>query len=385
MKIAYVTSPFLADCDLPLLRALRTAGHEVVCFFLISPASSRATVINLPALYPRGGLVPARDYPSLARLKSYLPLSQILIVNMPKAHDWCPSSLRAVWETFRYIRGHGFDIVHFTSPLRYGCFLLYCLPNKMVMTMHDPLPHSSDTGLMNGFLRRAAFTRIKNFIILSESLREQFVGTYHLEKKLVRTTGLGVYDVLKLAGEEDAGVTGDYILFAGSVNPHKGIKYLCGAMGEIHEKHPGLGLVIAGRGKFDFDIDAYTSSLPVTVINRFVTDGELAGLIRRAKTVVCPYVDATQSGVVMSCFALSKPVIATSVGALPDSIVHGRHGLLVPPRDSHAIASAVDGMLAPGVLETMAANIESDFLEGDRSWDSIARKTLDVYKEVTGR
>ncbi|MCD8282850.1 MAG: glycosyltransferase family 4 protein [Prevotella sp.] len=383
MKIAYISTPFLADCDLPLLRELRLLGHEVIYFLMISPSSRQGTVINLPALYPKGGLVPAREYPSLSGLKAWLPSSQIYVVNMPKAHDWAPSSLRAVNEMYVYIRRHDFDVVHVTSPLRYGSFILYRLRRHMVMTMHDPLPHSSDTGWLNRLHRSVALRRVNNFIILSERLREEFVSTYNLYNKKIFTTGLGVYESLRQTGPEELPLPENYILFAGSINPHKGIKYLCEAFKELYEAgHKELSLVVAGRGKFDFDIRQYTRELPVQVINRFVTDGELVSLISGARMVVCPYTDATQSGVIMSSFALDKPVIATDTGALADMLTSGRHGLLVAPRDSNAIASAVESMLRPGVLEKMAANIHNDFAEGSRSWANIARMTAEIYKEA---
>ncbi len=383
MKIAYISHSSLADCDLPLLRELRLCGHEVIYFLVVSPTTRQGTVINIPVLYPKGGLVPARKYPSLSGLKAWLPMSQIYVVNMPKAHDWVPSSLHAVNELYGYIRRHDFDVVHVTWPLRYGSFLLYRLRRRMVMTMHDPLPHSSDTGRLNRFHRSVALRMVDNFIILSERLREEFVRTYRLEKKKVYTTGLSIYESLSQTEPEELALPENYILFVGSINPHKGIKYLCEAFKELHANtHPELSLVIAGRGKFDFDIRSYTRELPVEMINRFVTDGELVSLISGARMVVCPYIDATQSGVIMSSFALNKPVIATDTGALADMFTQGRHGLLVPPRDSKAIASAVDEMLQPGTLENMAENIRRDFSEGNRSWANIARMTAEIYKET---
>ncbi|MCD7713519.1 MAG: glycosyltransferase family 4 protein [Prevotella sp.] len=380
MKIAYISHSPLADCDLPLLRALRMAGQEVIYFLMVSPSTRQGTVINMPELQPHGGLVPAREYPSLASLKAWLPMSQIYVVNMPKAHDWAPSSLRAISALCSYIRRHDFDVVHVTSPLRYGSFGLYRFRRRMVMTMHDPLPHSSDLGRLNRFHRSVAFRLVGNFIILSARLRKDFICTYHLENKRVFTTGLSVYDVLNQVQPAPMTLPEKYILFAGSINPHKGIRYLCEAMRQLNKKHENLSLVIAGRGKFDFDINAYTRELPVKVINRYVTDSELVTLIESSVAVVCPYIDATQSGVIMSSFALNKPVIATDTGALADMFVSGKHGLLVPPRDSKAIAAAVEQMMKPGIAETMAANIRQDYAEGNRSWANIARKTIEVYK-----
>ncbi len=381
MKIAYISSPYLADTDLPLLRELRYAGHEVIYFLLVSPSSKQASVINIPELKPKAGIYQSQEFPSLKHLRNYLPASQIRIVNMPKAHDWAWSSLSAINKLYKYVNSKDFDLVHLTSPLRYGAFALYGLKNK-IMTVHDPIPHSSDRNPLNHFHRAVAWGRIKNFIILSESLKDTFIRAYKLKNKSVQVTGLSIYDMLqKVPAEPIADLPENFILFEGSINPHKGIKYLCEAM----EKLPSdLHLVIAGRGKFNFNIDDFASHLPIHIINRYVTNGELRTLIERSKMVVCPYIDATQSGVIMSAFALNTPVVATNTGALAEEFMAERHGKIVPPKDSDALAKAISEMLEPGVIETMAENIAHDFSEGEHSWATLAQKTIEAYKKVIG-
>lgn len=382
MKIAYISSAFLADCDMPLIREIIKQGHEVYYYVQMSDSSRQATIINVERLQPKGGVHGAECYKGLAHLSAYLPLDHVKVINMPSPHDWAPSSVKAVWTAWRQIENGGFDVVHLTSPLRYGAFLLYMLRKKMVLTMHDPLPHSSDLGRMNRFHRFVAFRLVNHFIVLSESLREEFVQTYNLQKKHVYVSRLGVYDVLLQATPAEMQLPEKYILFVGSINPHKGIRYLCEAFEQIHEEHNDVHFVIAGRGCFDFDIEHFTSSLPVTVINRFVTDGELVTLLGNSLFTVCPYIDATQSGVIMSAFALGKPVLATRVGALGEMMEDGRHGLLVSPRDSNALAAAINDMLSDEVLGEMQRNINLDYTSGQRSWNDIAKQHINIYKAV---
>ena len=107
---------------------------------------------------------------------------------------------------------------------------------------------------------------------------------------------------------------------------------------------------------------------------------------RQCKYVVCPYTDATQSGVVMTAFAFGKPVIATRVGGLEEVVSHERTGLLVPPGDARALADAM--LLLDGDrsrLERFAGAISALEREGEYSWDEIARKTAEVYRGVAAR
>jgi glycosyltransferase involved in cell wall biosynthesis len=69
----------------------------------------------------------------------------------------------------------------------------------------------------------------------------------------------------------------------------------------------------------------------IRLLNKYVSIQELAELIQNAEFIVCPYREATQSGVLMTAFALNKPVLATNVGAFPEYIVENVNGMLVEP------------------------------------------------------
>lgn len=51
--------------------------------------------------------------------------------------------------------------------------------------------------------------------------------------------------------------------------------------------------------------------------------------MKKTQFMVCPYTDATQSGVIMSSFTFGTPVIATKVGGLPEMLGNGKYGMLV--------------------------------------------------------
>lgn len=382
MRVAYISSAFLADCDLPLLHAMHRRGIEVYYFLQMSDKSRQATLINVSQMKSSGGVFPSSEYRELAHLSKWLPLNRIFVVNMPKPKDLSKQSVRAVWHLRCYIQKLNPDVIHITSPLRYGSFLLYLERKRMVLTVHDPLPHSSDIGLLNRFHRWVAFHTIKHFIVLSESLKNVFISTYQLPSENVYLSRLGIYTHLQRVPSAELKLPQRYISFVGSINPHKGIRYLCEAMLQVHKEDPSLHLIIAGRGKFDFDIQSYSDKGYIHVINRFVTDSELSTIIGRSQFVCCPYKDATQSGVIMSSFALRKPVLATRTGALYEMLEDGKHGILVPPCDSKALARAIISLLHGDTLSVMSDNIRLDYESGLQSWDSIALGTIQIYQKV---
>ena len=148
---------------------------------------------------------------------------------------------------------------------------------------------------------------------------------------------------------------------------------------------PDMHVIIAGKGQFYFDISRYEKNPNYMFINRYISNEELVSLISNSIAVVCPYIDATQSGVIMSAFALNKPVIATNVGALPETVEDGRYGLLVPLKDSKALERAIRQIIQPGIAQQMSENIAHDYSAGVHSWSSIASGMLDIYDTIINR
>ena len=110
---------------------------------------------------------------------------------------------------------------------------------------------------------------------------------------------------------------------------------------------------------------------------------ELAGLLQDCAITVCPYTDATQSGVVMTSYSLCKPVIATNVGGLSEMVEDGKTGLLVPPKDVDALADAIISLLEDRKkLDEMANSIRNDYFAGDKSWKVIADRYVAFYHKA---
>ena len=173
------------------------------------------------------------------------------------------------------------------------------------------------------------------------------------------------------------------VLFFGRISPYKGLEYLCKAMVKVKEQVPDATLTIAGGGKMYFDISSYEKKEWVKIINRYVGMEELAGLLQNCSLTVCPYTDATQSGVIMTSYSLCKPVIATNVGGLGEMVEDGKTGLLVPPKNIDALANAIISLLNDeDTLNQMAKDIKNDYFVGEKSWKVIAEKYIQFYKTI---
>lgn len=379
-KTVYISVPDFADCDLPLIHHLQKRP-DFIYIIKVRNYSKQRTLFDIKQLKPKGGIYPATDFEGLEEIAKQVDMSRVYIVNLPGPHEYSWSNLRAIWQLMRFLKRQQPGIVHLTSPLSIGEMLLYRFRKRTILTVHDPFDHSSNVSLRSRVHRFFAFKLLSRFIVLNEAQRNDFIRTFHLSRKQVFNSRLSIFSHL-IATKPVLPAMQGYVLFVGSISSYKGVDVLCEAMLRVHRQHADAELLVAGSGQLYFDVTPYEQAGFLTLHNRYLSNEELAGFLARAAFVVCPYKDATQSGVVMSAFALGKPVVATRVGGLPEMVTDRRHGLLVPPNDADALASAISTLLEqPEQLETMSRNILSDYQQGERSWGSIAQGIEQIYQE----
>lgn len=73
----------------------------------------------------------------------------------------------------------------------------------------------------------------------------------------------------------------------------------------------------------------------------FVDRDTMADTMARADVVVVPSLHEELGGTLLEALSLGKPVVASAVGGVPEVLDHGRAGILVPPGDADALASAL--------------------------------------------
>ncbi|MBW9121117.1 glycosyltransferase [Microbacterium trichothecenolyticum] len=106
---------------------------------------------------------------------------------------------------------------------------------------------------------------------------------------------------------------------------------------------------------------------------------ELPPIYRSADVVVCaPWYEPF--GIVpLEAMACGRPVVASGVGGLIDTVVHGRTGLHVPPRDAGAVADAVAELLAdPARCARLGAAGRRRVVSG-YAWERVAADTARTY------
>ncbi|AZB28264.1 glycosyltransferase family 4 protein [Chryseobacterium balustinum] len=272
-----------------------------------------------------------------------------------------------------------------------NCMLTYFVSTlafrkKMLLVVHDPFLHSGENLFVDRVLRKIHFSLIQQKMLLNENQKNEFISYYNYNPKDIHTSFLSVYDFLNYFKTNESVESGNFnILFFGRISPYKGIKFLLDAFVGIllTKKYTDITLTIAGSGDFDFDIEPYKKYPEIKIINEFIIPENLANLIFKSSVVVCPYIDATQSGVVMSAYAFKKPVIATNVGGLPEMVKDQLTGIIIEPKNSEAIRNAILELYNNSdLLETMSQNIEKLYFSGEKSWASSANRFIEAFENI---
>lgn len=134
------------------------------------------------------------------------------------------------------------------------------------------------------------------------------------------------------------------LLYIGRVAREKGLYETLQAVRLAQELGVEVRLIVAGRGEEQPRLRRYTQALGIA--NRVCFSGPVFGadkvkLLGGCDVFVLPSYGEGLPYALLEAMAAGIPVIATPVGAIPDVVSDGTHGLLVPPRDGKALARAL--------------------------------------------
>jgi len=96
---------------------------------------------------------------------------------------------------------------------------------------------------------------------------------------------------------------------------------------------------------------------------------------------VLPSYREAQGLALLEAMALRRPVVATSVGGVPEMVEHERTGLLVPPHNAVALGAAIARLLTDHPLADMLARAGHDFVHANFSLDEMVRAISAIYEE----
>jgi glycosyltransferase involved in cell wall biosynthesis len=384
MKIIYISNSYFFDMDL----SFTTEMFKISDFYYVLdiPIYARnSTALTLKTNQKKAGIYPAIHFHQFLEYSDFLDLSKTFIIYRCSKKTYAISNLKIQLQLSQLIKKLDPTIIHCNNFLNknFWLFLKTNLTPKL-LTVHDPLPHSGEVTKKDSRKRIFNFKHIQNILLLNKSQTENFIRSTGFSLDNLYYSRLGAYTYLRKYSNLSLHVKKPFqVLFFGRISPYKGIEELCQAFKLIGEEHSKATLIIAGRGDFWFDVTKYSNLGHICIINRFIPNSELVNLIETSSFVVCPYTDATQSGVIMSAYALNKPVIATNVGGLKEMVSHEETGLLIEPSNMNELYLSIKKLIENRILvEQMERNIENLNKTGYMSWTGIAKDILAIYSTI---
>lgn len=180
------------------------------------------------------------------------------------------------------------------------------------------------------------------------------------------------------------------------LSPAKGIDYFLGAAAELHRMHPDARFLLVGecftRGdEHEFAVDQeYRKALQKRVDSLGLTDRviftglrkDVPEILAASAISVLPSLSEGISNSLLESMAAGVPVVATRVGGTPEAVTDGEQGLLVPPGDSPALASAVSRLLGDPMLALRLGNNGRRRVAEEFSFEAVVRRTEALYREL---
>jgi len=173
------------------------------------------------------------------------------------------------------------------------------------------------------------------------------------------------------------------LMTVGRLQKQKGHSYLFHAISRVRKEVPRIKLLIIGEGEEENNLKNLAESLDLT--DQIIFTGlrfDVENMLSMARLLILPSLWEGMPNVLLEAMAAARPVIATDVGGVPELVVNGETGILVPPGDSDALASAIIGLLQNELNAKKMGEAGRVWVEKNFSISKTLERTENLYREL---
>jgi glycosyltransferase involved in cell wall biosynthesis len=338
---------------LALLPALAARGHDVTFVGLDD------TAWDAEPFYERVG-VPAK--------------------RLPCPRDVDPALSRRLRRTLKALDP---DVVHthLVHADLYGALASLGAPWALVSTKHNDDPFRA--GAFR-FAERALTRRADRVVAITDALARFCVERVGLPPQKVEVVHYGLDELPAAWGAGTEPPEGRFLLAIARLTEQKGLDVAVRALAELPAE---VRLAVLGEGPERPRLESLGEDLGVS--GRLLLPGrvgDVAAWLRRATLLVHPVRWEGFGLALLEAMLAARPIVASNVSSIPEVVVNGETGVLVPANDPRALARALLELLQdPERGERLGAAGRERAL-GEFSVDGMASGTLGVYdRALSGR
>jgi len=295
--------------------------------------------------------------------------------------------IRATLRTM--IAESGVEVVVATMPHVWSWFLAPAARKAnvpLISIIHDAHTHPGDLNPLLQWRIRRELAAADGVVTLSDHVKRLLVEDYRYPEERIAVLPLGPF-----AYGEGVRTPRRFprdrpfrFLFFGRLLAYKGLSLLIEAFRRVAAAHAEVELFVVGQG----DLGSYRNSLAatprVTVVNRWIDDGEISGFLAEADALVAPYTESSQSAAVAAAFGCGMPVVVTPVGGLAEQVEAGITGTIASEPTAASVAEAMEALLDAQVYERCAAAVHARYVAID-PWCHTAEALVAHCRRITAR
>ncbi|MBM3720087.1 MAG: glycogen synthase [Actinobacteria bacterium] len=249
------------------------------------------------------------------------------------------------------------------------------------------------------WIESTSYRRADAIIAVSDGMREDVLDCYpFLEPDRVVTIRNGI-DSEKFRPTssreflEKNAIEGEFALFVGRITRQKGLKHLLRAFKSVPQE---VGLVIAAGNPDEpgigSEVEALINELKSERRNiwwfpTMLPHDELLELLSAAEIFLCPSIYEPLGIVNLEAMACGTAVVASAVGGIPEVVMHGVTGDLVPwsdnPHDFETdLAITITSLMNDPARRDRYAKAGRDRVVREFGWEAVAKATISLYQSV---
>lgn len=352
------------------------------------------TVQQLARLATVKVISPIAVYPRWAQPTSYMVHAPGAVDGLDCDVDYVPyAALPGLtrplngWLSARAIRA---SLTRFKPDVVLAYWLYPDAYGAMLAARHAGLPlvagaRGSDIRVRDAISRRLTgkvVRRASRLLMVSEDLGRLAVQDYGADATRIRVIPNGcdsatfrLGDCASARHSLDVPPEAELVLYVGRLVAEKGLRELLEAVQILATQRPQLQLVLIGGGPMQDELRTLTAGNGRVRLTGALSPEAVAQWMVAADLITLPSYSEGHPNVLVEALACGRPVVATTVGGIPE-VIDAACGVLIPPRDSAALAAGLAQVLERTWDEAALSRRFS------RAWSTVAQETLQQCAEA---